>query len=90
MALTATQKTQMYQFFTLACGAAPGVTYMNQLDAALNSGMTVDLQLKKSSPIFSPPSRTMNGLPTRLFKLTSVPTPVLLLKIRRSVTSLQH
>jgi len=30
MALNATQKTQMYQFFSLAFGAAPGVTYMNQ------------------------------------------------------------
>jgi len=41
MALNATQKTQMYQFFSLAFGAAPGVTYMDQLDAALNSGMSL-------------------------------------------------
>jgi hypothetical protein len=41
MALTATQSKSMYQFFALAFNAAPGVTYMNQLDAALNSGMSV-------------------------------------------------
>jgi Ca2+-binding RTX toxin-like protein len=41
MALTATQSKSMYQFFALAFNAAPGVTYMNQLDAAINSGMSV-------------------------------------------------
>jgi hypothetical protein len=41
MALTATQSKSMYQFFALAFDAAPGVTYMNQLDAAINSGMSV-------------------------------------------------
>ena len=41
MALTATTSTQLYQFFVVAFGAAPGVTYMNQLAAASDSGMTV-------------------------------------------------
>lgn len=41
MALTAAQSKSMYQFFALAFNAAPGVTYLNQLDAAINSGMSV-------------------------------------------------
>ena len=34
MALTTTQKTEAYQLFIVAFGAAPGVEYMNQLDDA--------------------------------------------------------
>jgi len=41
MALTAAQKTDLYRFFALAFEAAPGVTFMNQLDAAINSPMTL-------------------------------------------------
>jgi Ca2+-binding RTX toxin-like protein len=41
MALTAATKTDLYRFFTIAFNAAPGVTYMNQLAAASESGMTV-------------------------------------------------
>lgn len=40
MAMTTAQKTDMYRFFSIAFNAAPGVTYMNQLDAAVNSGMS--------------------------------------------------
>ena len=40
MAMTLTQKIDMYRFFAIAFDAAPGVTYMNQLDQALASGMT--------------------------------------------------
>ena len=38
MALTTTQKTEAYQFFIVAFGAAPGVEYMNQLDDAYGAG----------------------------------------------------
>jgi Ca2+-binding RTX toxin-like protein len=41
MPLTAATKTDLYRFFTIAFNAAPGVTYMNQLAAASESGMTV-------------------------------------------------
>ena len=41
MALTAAQKTDLYRFFVLAFEAAPGVTFMNQLDAAINSPMSI-------------------------------------------------
>lgn len=40
MALTLTQKTEAYQFFIVAFGAAPGVEYMNQLNDAYGAGMT--------------------------------------------------
>ena len=40
MALTTTQKTEAYQFFIVAFGAAPGVEYMSQLDDAYGAGMT--------------------------------------------------
>lgn len=40
MALTQTQKTDAYQFFAIAFGAAPGVEYMNQLNDAYVAGMT--------------------------------------------------
>lgn len=40
MAMTSAQKTDMYRFFAIAFDAAPGVTYMDQLDSALASGMT--------------------------------------------------
>ena len=40
MAMTPTQKTDMYRFFAIAFDAAPGVTYMDQLDIALAGGMT--------------------------------------------------
>lgn len=40
MALTQTQKTDAYQFFIIAFGAAPGVEYMNQLNDAYSAGMT--------------------------------------------------
>ncbi|HQS62960.1 MAG TPA: hypothetical protein PKV65_06220 [Acidovorax defluvii] len=40
MALTTTQKTEAYQFFIVAFGAATGVEYMNQLNDAYNAGMT--------------------------------------------------
>jgi len=42
MALTAETKTDLYRFFAIAFDAAPGVTYMNQLAAAVESGMTVE------------------------------------------------
>jgi len=38
--MTAAQKTDMYRFFSIAFNAAPGVTYMAQLDTAVASGMT--------------------------------------------------
>lgn len=41
MAMTLTQKTDMYRFFAIAFDAAPGTVYMDQLDAALAGGMTV-------------------------------------------------
>ena len=41
MALTTAQKTDLYRFFALAFDAAPGVTFMNQLDEAINSPMTL-------------------------------------------------
>jgi VCBS repeat-containing protein len=41
MALTDTTKTELYRFFAIAFDAAPGVTYMSQLAAAVDSGMTV-------------------------------------------------
>jgi Ca2+-binding RTX toxin-like protein len=41
MPLTAATKTDLYRFFVLAFDAAPGVTYMNQLAAASDSGMSV-------------------------------------------------
>jgi Ca2+-binding RTX toxin-like protein len=41
MALTAATKTDLYRFFAIAFNAAPGVTYMNQLAEASQSGMTV-------------------------------------------------
>jgi hypothetical protein len=41
MALTATVKTQLYQFFAIAFDAAPGVTYLSQLADADAAGMTV-------------------------------------------------
>lgn len=40
MAMTTTQMSEMYRFFIVAFGAAPGVYYMNQLDEALSAGMT--------------------------------------------------
>src|SRR5450759_3176841 len=40
MAMTLTQKTDMYRFFAIAFDAAPGVTYMTQLDTAFAGGMT--------------------------------------------------
>ena len=41
MALTNTVKTQLYQFFTIAFDAAPGVTYMSQLADAYLAGISV-------------------------------------------------
>ena len=40
MAMTLAQKTEMYRFFAIAFDAAPGVVYMDQLDAAIAGGMT--------------------------------------------------
>lgn len=40
MAMTQTQKTEAYQFFIIAFGAATGVEYMNQLNDAYAAGMT--------------------------------------------------
>ena len=40
MAMTLAQKTDMYRFFAIAFNAAPGIVYMDQLDAALAGGMT--------------------------------------------------
>ena len=40
MAMTLAQKTDMYRFFAIAFNAAPGITYMDQLDTALAGGMT--------------------------------------------------
>ncbi|MCA0326917.1 MAG: hypothetical protein LCH89_15140 [Proteobacteria bacterium] len=40
MAMTDAQKKDAYQFFIVAFGAAPGVTYMNQLNDAYSAGMT--------------------------------------------------
>ncbi len=38
------RKAEMYQFFTVAFGAAPGATYWGQLQAAVESGMsTLDI-----------------------------------------------
>jgi len=41
MAMTQAQKTGAYQFFAIAFGAAPGVEYMNQIDAAFATGATL-------------------------------------------------
>jgi hypothetical protein len=41
MALTDSIKTELYQFFSVAFNAAPGVTYMSQLADAVNAGATV-------------------------------------------------
>ncbi|NBV88838.1 MAG: hypothetical protein EBR88_04905, partial [Betaproteobacteria bacterium] len=38
--MTTAQQTDAYRFFVIAFGAAPGVTYMNQLADAYDSGMT--------------------------------------------------
>ena len=40
MAMTTAQKTDMYRFFSIAFNAAPGVTYMGQLETALAANMT--------------------------------------------------
>lgn len=40
MAMTSAQMSEMYRFFIVAFGAAPGTTYMSQLDEALNAGMS--------------------------------------------------
>lgn len=40
MAMTAAQQTDAYRFFAIAFGAAPGVTYMNQIAEAYGAGMT--------------------------------------------------
>lgn len=40
MALTITQQNDAYNFFIVAFGAAPGTTYMDQLNDAYASGMT--------------------------------------------------
>lgn len=40
MPMTASQQLDAYRFFIVAFGAAPGVTFMNQLDQAYASGMT--------------------------------------------------
>jgi hypothetical protein len=40
MAMTDAQNKDAYQFFIVAFGAAPGVTYMNQLNDAYGAGMT--------------------------------------------------
>lgn len=40
MALTQQQKTDAYQFFIIAFGAAPGTEYLSQLDEAYSAGMT--------------------------------------------------
>lgn len=40
MAMTAEQKTDAYRFFAIAFGAAPGATYMSQLNDAYGAGMT--------------------------------------------------
>jgi hypothetical protein len=40
MAMTDAQKKDAYQFFIVAFGAAPGVTYMSQLNDAYGAGMT--------------------------------------------------
>jgi len=40
MAMTSAQMSEMYRFFIVAFGAAPGTTYMSQLDEALSAGMS--------------------------------------------------
>ncbi len=40
MAMTTEQTTEAYRFFSVAFGAAPGTTYMGQLDEAYTAGMT--------------------------------------------------
>jgi hypothetical protein len=40
MAMTTAQQTDAYRFFAIAFGAAPGVTYMNQIAEAYAAGMT--------------------------------------------------
>lgn len=40
MAMTTQQQTDAYRFFVIAFGAAPGVTYMNQIADAYAAGMT--------------------------------------------------
>ena len=40
MAMTTQQQTDAYRFFAIAFGAAPGVTYMNQIADAYAAGMT--------------------------------------------------
>lgn len=40
MAMTIQQQTDAYRFFAIAFGAAPGVTYMNQIADAYAAGMT--------------------------------------------------
>ncbi len=40
MAMTTQQRTDAYQFFIIAFGAAPGVTYLEELDEAYSYGLT--------------------------------------------------
>jgi len=42
MALTATDKTNLYRFFAIAFDAAPGVTYMTQLADAVAAKMSIE------------------------------------------------
>ena len=62
MAMTTAQQTDMYQFFIVAFGAAPGVEYMNQLDQALTYGMTT----KEIVNVFTTKTQFTSAYPTFL------------------------
>lgn len=62
MAMTTAQKTEMYRFFIVAFDAAPGVTYMNQLDEALSAGMTT----RQIVNVFTNKSQFLDTYPTSL------------------------
>ena len=62
MAMTSAQQLDMYHFFAVAFDAAPGTIYMNQLDAAIEGGMTTQqiVQVFTTKPEFT------NSYPTFL------------------------
>lgn len=62
MAMTTAQKTEMYRFFIVAFDAAPGVTYMNQLDEALSAGMST----RQIVNVFTNKSQFLDIYPTSL------------------------
>jgi len=62
LAFTPATQDELYQFFAVAFGAAPGVTYMGQLNEAANAGMST----KQIVNIFTTKSQFTDVYPTTL------------------------